>query len=208
MLYNYIHHYYGHYFDTSRRKKHSRERTGGDEQPGPMACHCHNLWRRTFPRGFALFNSQLPIVQLCNPSMRSIMIAAVSIVGVEWYFRAGRLDGGVQASSWGDPWWHRQRSCQVILGLADFPECVLFSIWSESVGYFPINYSCPLEQSRSYDVQLQDDPVWKQWVGGGQPCTSGNLADYSLYHNSHGPCLCWACWRKVCHKLFYFSYCR
>ena len=57
-----------------------------------------------------------------------VMIAAVPILGVEWYFRAGRLDGGVQASSWGDPRWHRQRSCQVILGLADFPECVLFSI--------------------------------------------------------------------------------
>ena len=52
----------------------------------------------------------------------------IPIAGVEWYFRAGRLDGGVQASSGGDPWWHWQWPRQVILGLADFPECVLFSI--------------------------------------------------------------------------------
>ena len=67
------------------------------------------------------------------------MIAAVPIVGVEWYFRAGRLDGGVQASSWGDPWWHWQRPRQVILGPANFP-AVFFSN--------QLGYSCPLKQYR------------------------------------------------------------
>ena len=84
---------------------------------------------------------------------------------------------------------------------------VFFSVFDlNQLGNRAINYSCPLEQSRSYVIQTQDDPVWKQRVGGGQPGTSGHLADYSLYHKSHGPCLCWACWRKVCHKLFCSAY--